>query len=177
MSPRMRVGAVILLVVVGFGVVVKWSSPNADEVVMPEAGAMDRPEVLPETQSSAEAWAERLKAYADDPVVGGFLDPAGSAMRDLEIMSEVFETWQSNFPGDGNPGGENHEITAALVGKNRLNLELIPADHPAINQAGELCDRWGTPLFFHQLSGEEMELRSAGADREHYTDDDVLWTP
>jgi hypothetical protein len=40
-----------------------------------------------------------------------------------------------------------------------------------------LCDRWGTPLRFHQLSGERMEIRSAGPDRKFGTPDDALWSP
>ena len=40
---------------------------------------------------------------------------------------------------------------------------------------GELIDRWGTPFFFHQLSREFMQVRSAGPDRRHFTADDVLW--
>ena len=66
--------------------------------------------------------------------------------------------------------GENSEITAALKGRNKLGFAFIPVDCPAINRKGELCDRWGTPYFFHQLSGEQMEIRSAGPDRK-------LWTP
>ena len=42
---------------------------------------------------------------------------------------------------------------------------------------GELCDRWGRPFFFHQLSGTKMEIRSAGPARQLWTDDDVVLTP
>ena len=120
---------------------------------------------------------DQLQKFADDPLIAGLLDPAGLPIRDLEIVAGVIEVWQSNFPAQGNPVGENHEITAALTGRNTLKLELIPADHPAINRRGELCDRWTTPLFFHQLSGTRMELRSAGPDRDFYTADDLVWTP
>ena len=173
----MRVVAAVLLVAVGIGVVSQWHTQRGEAVAEPKSVAVVQSEATMERPATTKTLTDRLVAYVDDPVVGGLWDPAGSVERDMEIMSLVFETWQSNFPGLGNPGGENHEITAALMGDNRLKLELIPPDHPAINAAGELCDRWGTPLFFHQLSGEEMELRSAGPDREHCTDDDVLWTP
>jgi len=73
--------------------------------------------------------------------------------------------------------GENAEITAVLAGRNRLQLALIPPSHPAINRAGELCDRWGTPFFFHALSGTQMEIRSAGPDRRLWSADDVVLTP
>jgi hypothetical protein len=43
-----------------------------------------------------------------------------------------------------------------------------------INARGELVDYWGTPFFFHQLSGTEMEIRSAGPDRVMWTVDDLV---
>jgi hypothetical protein len=103
--------------------------------------------------------------------------PGGTIQRDLEILNEVFLMWQTNFPHDGNPVGENHEITAALTGGNAFAFAFVPRRHPAINARGELCDRWGTPFRFHQLSGREMEIRSAGPDRKFGTADDALWPP
>ena len=100
--------------------------------------------------------------------------PGGTIRRDLEILQETFATWQTNFPRAGNPVGENSEITAALLGDNRLRFAFIRRDHPAINRDGELCDRWGTPFRFHQLSGEQMEIRSAGPDRKFGTADDAF---
>lgn len=117
----------------------------------------------------------------DAPDQGGLVDglnsPDGAIERDLEIVSSVFEAFRTNFPAEGNPTGENNEITAALAGRNRLGIQFIPRRHPAINLRGELVDRWGTPFFFHQIGGHEMEIRSAGPDMRLYTDDDVLLTP
>ena len=100
--------------------------------------------------------------------------PGGTIRRDLEILQETLATWQTNFPRAGNPVGENSEITAALLGDNRLRFAFIRRGHPAINRDGELCDRWGTPFRFHQLSGEQMEIRSAGPDRKFGTADDAF---
>lgn len=101
----------------------------------------------------------------------------GSIIADLRILSDVFEAYRNNFPKEGSPVGENVDITAALTGRNALRLPVVRRDHPAINAAGELCDRWGTPFFFHQLSGYAMEVRSAGPDRRLHTADDVVLTP
>ena len=103
--------------------------------------------------------------------------PTGTIQRDLKILNEVFETWQSNFPRTGNPVGENIEITGALTGGNEHRFAFIPPGHRAINTRGELCDRWGTPFRFHQLSGQHMEIRSAGPDRKFLTDDDAVLSP
>jgi hypothetical protein len=42
-----------------------------------------------------------------------------------------------------------------------------------VNGQGQLIDNWGTPFFFHSLSRNEMEIRSAGPDRRMWTTDDL----
>jgi len=75
----------------------------------------------------------------------------------------------------GNPVGTNPEITAALAGNNPKQINFIkPEAGMRINGNGELVDTWGTPLFFHQLSGTDTEVRSAGPDRKLWTPDDVV---
>jgi len=103
--------------------------------------------------------------------------PTTNIAADLRLVALVLETFRSNFPRSGNPVGLNSEITATLTGQNQLRLALIPPDHPAINRAGELCDRWGTPFFFHAESATRMDLRSAGPDRKLWTDDDIVQAP
>jgi hypothetical protein len=102
--------------------------------------------------------------------------PAGDIHEDLRTVEEIFRQYRSSTR-QLNPVGENAEITAVLTGRNRLDFAFIPPNHPAINARGELCDRWGTPFFFHALSGTQMEIRSAGPDRKLWTADDVVLTP
>jgi hypothetical protein len=102
--------------------------------------------------------------------------PTGTIQADVRIVSDIVEAFRTNFPRDGNPVGDNAEITAAMTGANKLHLALIPPKHPAIKN-GELCDRWGTPFFFHAESATKMEIRSAGPDRKMWTADDVVFTP
>lgn len=71
-----------------------------------------------------------------------------------------------------NPIGSNAEITGALLGNNLKQIKLEVPAGSRLNSEGEMCDRWGTPYFFHQVSGTEMEIRSAGPDREMWTGDD-----
>ncbi len=103
--------------------------------------------------------------------------PTGTIKADLHILADVLENFRTNFPHDGNPVGDNVEITAALTGQNKLHYAAIPPNHPAINPAGELCDRWGTPFFFHAESGTKMGIRSAGPDKKMWTADDVVLEP
>lgn len=73
------------------------------------------------------------------------------------------------------PAGENNsQFVNALLGANKTRVPLLPRDHPRLNSGGELVDAWGTPFFFHQNSHSSVEVRSAGADRLLYTDDDIV---
>lgn len=111
------------------------------------------------------------------PAVLQLNSSSSTVIADLQIVSNVLEAFRTNFPAQGNPVGENSEITAALTGDNPLHVAFIPPNHPAINAHGDLCDRWSTPFFFHQLSRTQMEIRSAGPDRKLWTGDDIVLTP
>jgi hypothetical protein len=75
----------------------------------------------------------------------------------------------------GNPVGTNPEITSQLNGNNPKHIHFINAEAGMrLNGNGELVDAWGTPYFFHQLSGTDMEIRSAGPDKTMWTDDDLV---
>jgi hypothetical protein len=109
-------------------------------------------------------------------LVSGLNSPQGDIHADLRMLNALFIAYRGATHA-GNPVGENNEITAVLRGKNRLGYAFIPQDCPAVNAKGELCDRWGSPFFFHQLSGEKMEIRSAGPDHRLWTADDEVLTP
>ena len=102
--------------------------------------------------------------------------PGADIASDLHVLNDVFASFRSATHGE-NPVGQNTDITAALTGRNPLGFAFIPPNHPAINKRGELCDRWGTPFFFHQESGTQMEIRSAGPDRRMWTAVDAVLTP
>lgn len=113
----------------------------------------------------------------DFPLAAALNAPGSNIQADLDALRQILEAWRTNFPRTGNPVGENNEIAAALSGANPLEIVLIPKTHRAFNARGELCDRWGTPFRFHQLSGQKMELTSAGPDRKFGTADDAMWSP
>ena len=107
-----------------------------------------------------------LLGSADSP-------PAMSADVVLGKMRIVVHQYQSMF-GE-NPTGTNPEITEALNGGNPKQARFINEESGLrINGRGELVDSWGTPFFFHQLSGTEMEIRSAGPDKRMWTADDLV---
>lgn len=73
-----------------------------------------------------------------------------------------------------NPIGTNAEITKALTGDNLKQVKIPVPPGSSLNGEGEMCDRWGTPYFFHQISGKQMEIHSAGPDLKMGTKDDLL---
>lgn len=91
----------------------------------------------------------------------------------LEKMSRVFHQYNQMF--GGNPVGINSEITSQLTGNNPKHINFLNADDGMrVNGDGELVDPWGTPYFFHQLSGTDMEIHSAGPDKVMWTSDDLV---
>jgi hypothetical protein len=90
----------------------------------------------------------------------------------LENMRTMIRQYGAAF--GGNPVGTNPEITQALQGNNPKHINFLKTDGNRVNANGELVDPWGSPYFFHQLSGTEMEIRSAGPDRVMYTPDDLV---
>ncbi len=153
-----------------------WLRPDSPESLNDQAR---RPAGTAAEPPSASLEAPVIMIAHEDPIPAGLVGaglnaPDGTAREDLRILQGVFRAWQRRGKDTGNPVGTNREITAALTGRNIWRLSFLPPDHPAINEQGELCDRWGTPLYFHQLSGTRMEVRSHGPDRIRFTEDDVV---
>ena len=162
----------LALMVVAF---VLWKVERVD----PNApGSSATPATKQPAASAQSAIANRQSAISErSPLADTLNSPTTDIRADLRVVADVVEAFRSNFPQTGNPVGSNEEITAALTGRNKLRLALIPRDHPAVNKAGELCDRWGTPFFFHAESGSKMGIRSAGPDKKMWTADDVALEP
>lgn len=136
------------------------SNPTPAPVASP--ATLVRPSPLPKERS---ALADALNS------------PVGNIAADLRIVLDLVTAFRTNLPREGNPVGSNAEITASLSGSNPLHFAFIAPDHPAINRAGELCDRWGTPFFFHAESSQRMTIQSAGPDKRLHTADDIVLAP
>lgn len=114
---------------------------------------------------------------APEPVIADFATDLERAVLDAEnpeahrqAIEQVLFFYRRAF-GE-NPVGQNEDITATLLGANPQRLAFLPHGSAAIAN-GQLVDPWGTPYWFHPLSGQQMEIRSAGPDRELFTPDDV----
>lgn len=103
--------------------------------------------------------------------------PDTNEEEDIAIVQELLAFYRRSNNGSNPDGGLNYSIVQELRGRNKKQLAVLPEDLPAINQDGELVDRWGSPYFFHPVSDQFMEIRSAGPDRTFWTRDDVQpWT-
>lgn len=103
------------------------------------------------------------------------LNVQGQTVReDLEVLEALLGGFRQLNRGEMPFGAENDEITAQLIGRNASKVAVLRPAHPAVNEKGQLMDRWGTPYFFHPISGVVWELRSAGPDKLLFTPDDVV---
>jgi hypothetical protein len=98
-------------------------------------------------------------------------EPFYRVIQDVGYLQSMLGDFRSAL--GGNPVGSNAEIIKALLGKNSKKLTLALREDQKLNANGELIDPWGSPYFFHQLSGQEMEIRCAGPDRVMWNKDDI----
>lgn len=104
----------------------------------------------------------------------GYGDPARPPERDLAAIALVMENFLLLNKGAAQrPLSANEEWAAALCGLDGRSERFLQDDDPALNQRGQLVDRWGTPLFFHAVGAGRWEVRSAGSDRAMWTADDL----
>lgn len=157
--------AVILLLILGFIILSRLVKTPSQDV-----------EIIQKTQVIAELAeeSEGVRFLGENPFTREYGKLDGDIKCDLEALRDVVINCQSlmkNFDTFHLPG--NPEIVKFLQGENPENLAWIPAQHPLIKPNIGLLDRNGNPVFFHRLSGLQIEYRSAGADGEHWTDDDI----
>ncbi|MFP6881280.1 MAG: hypothetical protein VCA34_10030 [Roseibacillus sp.] len=100
-------------------------------------------------------------------------DEDASVQDDIAVLEELIRVY-ARFLGTVPAGGLNNEIVNGLLGENSKKLIFIEKGHARINEHGQLVDRYGTPYDFHPVSGELLEIRSAGPDKIGFTPDDVV---
>jgi hypothetical protein len=98
--------------------------------------------------------------------------PRKQVLTDIDNVQFTLRDFRTRL--GGNPTGTNAEIMKTMMGDNIVQARFGPAEGQRLNDNGELTDRWGTPYFFHQLSKNEMEIRSAGPDHSMWTADDIV---
>lgn len=135
--------------------------------------APPRPQVDPERPALRSLDPAPSGDTARSPLADKLNAPDSDGPRDIAIVRNLFTHYRERYGGV--PTGEdNATFVNALTGNNPQRLAFLERHHPAINVRGELLDRWGTPFVFHLQSRDQIEVRSAGPDRELYTADDLV---
>jgi len=174
-----------LLLAIGIWVATRTEEPRAKEIALPAVNGLPTAAPTPSDKSSVSSTAAALQTSASvglsataSPFRGvgapspSIAPPDAEAMIDVDKVNLMIRDYRT-LAGE-NPVGTNAEIMSALMGGNPKQAQLGPPEGIPLNEKGELIDRWGTPYFFHQLSRDHMEIRSAGPDRIMWTEDDPV---
>lgn len=180
--PKRPATYILTLLLIVFMVIVGWmfhalTSPEIKQAVekkkKPETGGVREPTPAPPRME-----LRPVAPVVIDPVHQEKADrlnsPDTTPQQDLQIVEEFIQLYGRAF--GGNPIGENADITAALTGNAGQKGRVFPPIHRTI-QNGQLTDRWSTPYWFHPNSSSQMEIRSAGPDKQLFTPDDVVLNP
>jgi cytoskeletal protein RodZ len=145
-----------------------YSPPNSKTVATVSSNS------APPLAAASKEIASRAASSNPPPASGASTneEPVLPPLTVLDKARVVIHNYHAAF--GQNPVGTNPEITAALMGKNPKQINFVADSGLRVNDKGEMVDAYGTPFFFHQISGQEMEIRSAGEDRAMWTYDDLV---
>jgi hypothetical protein len=109
-----------------------------------------------------------------ETILRGYANTNLPPENDLTLMARLMENSLLLLKSAAHrPLSANEDWADLFRGKNAAREEFLPAQHVALNDQGQLIDRWQTPLFFHALGGGRYEIRSAGPDSKLWTEDDL----
>ncbi len=116
---------------------------------------------------------EELATTRRPPLADAIGAPTAKPEKEAQLVLDLLAAYR-RVVGEFPVGEDNRQIVRALLGANAKRMPVLPRDHPRLSPSGELLDAWGRPFFFHLISREQVEVRSAGPDREFYTADDLV---
>ena len=159
---------VVLLVAVVVGAFVLYC------VMLPDMIRMENAAARAARTATAPGPTSFVVPPGGSPLAAELNAPASSAKRDVDVLHDLIGQFLVTVKEPHRPMlGSNEDIAKALTGHNRLHVDFIPAGHPALNDRGQLVDRWGSPYFFHPRAADAIDVRSAGPDRTLFTADDI----
>ena len=137
----------------------------------PRPGAEPRP--APSTAISATETPESSEPFLGEVLMDNYADPSGTVQDDLRYVQRLLMSVRTLVKTQ-DPGrmAVNEDVVDVLTGRNDYKIVFLPPNHPSINPAKQLIDRWGTPLFFHLEAADRLDVRSAGPDKILFTNDD-----
>jgi hypothetical protein len=165
------------LMVVAIGLAIRRQHPPGEAAAPSAPAAPPRPAARTASGTPVFASDSNIPEAGEPPTAPGPLavpvnPPDPAAATRMEQVAFVIRDFRNALAQ--NPTGTNAEITAALLGGNLKQIRFPVPEGSTVNAQGELCDYWGRPYFFHQLSAADMEIRSAGPDQTLWTPDDLI---
>ena len=142
------------------------AAPGVNEESVNEKVAFTFTQTGSNTRNNPDEWfeeAEVLASTGQGELV--YLEQLGSLLTHYIVISKA----------SAYPAGLNYEITNELLGQNSQQIAVLDANHPRINQDGEIVDSWGTPYYFHSETSVDISIQSAGPDLIQYTRDDITY--
>ena len=119
--------------------------------------------------------SKNVTVLTDTPFDREYGSENGTQEQDLEILEETLSAARILIKDHQNtPLADNRDFTGFLSGRNSHGVAWVRPDHPDINQDGEIVDRFGNPVFFHQESSSHTTIRSAGPDGQMWNSDDII---
>ena len=157
------IGACALLVIL----ILLFSREGANSDTKEEAPQKEVPRILSVDPGDPVLSDTMLAGYAGDDTSGA---------EDLKMMGRFLDSvFLLVKQRDTADYSTNEDLVIFLHGNNSHHSSFLAKNGPAINDKGQLIDRWGSPLILHPVSQKLLELRSAGPDKKPYTEDDLLW--
>ena len=164
-NSRRTAAAIVVLVLLLAGVAVWFGRVSSEEQESRSSGGTTSANASEQTPAGPLPGEIMFRGYGTaESAPEKDLDAVAHALGNLVLLVKGPDPFRM---------GANEEFAAALRGKNRAGLRFLPDDHPAFNAAGQIVDRWGSPLFFHVESVDRVDVRSAGPDGEMWTGDDL----
>ena len=98
----------------------------------------------------------------------------GSPEDDLKLVAHLIINYRLLAKGlDARHFSSNEAVGDTLRGKGSIPIEAVSAHHRLFDTDGLIVDRWNTPLMFHLVSSEDVNIYSHGPDKILGTDDDL----
>ncbi len=171
---KILAGAIIAFVVIvtAWQLVTVAPDNTAQSTKNPEVGMQAKPDDVKIPEDLSVSHQEITKFPGSTEIAANLNSSETEPVEDIQTIQQIFTIFRK--ANGKNPfGSENFEIVAGLIGNNDNKLAVLASNHPAINESGELTDRWGTPYFFHAETSKDMQIVSAGPDKQLFTKDDV----
>lgn len=148
------------------------TSPTPIVVMTPVPGApvVDTPPTTPALAAPSRDLLDPIPPHPEAVMFGSGHQPPD---QELTTLHRFFELYRERF-GSYPTGESNAQYMNALRGNNPGRWGIFPTANSRLTEAGTLLDPWGTPYIFHSQGSQQLEIRSAGPDRDLYTDDDLL---